>query len=200
VPPRLHLGAFDQAHAGWLNTDISLHLLVARVPGLPLALRRAGVIGDERWPAYQSGAFRTLRWLDVSRPFRFPDGAFEAVFAAHLLEHLHADVAMRCLQECQRVLRPGGVIRLAVPDLDKMVADYDAADPDRFLDGIYQGRGEHAKRSARHFWHYNERSLAELLRAVGFLEPRRCEFRQGRLPDVEQIDTRPGSLFMEATR
>jgi SAM-dependent methyltransferase len=199
-PRKLQLGSFDHAPQGWLNTDITPHLLVARVPGLPWLLHRAGVLSDDRYASHRSGAFRALRYLDLSRPFRFRDDTFEAVLATHVLEHLHPDVAERCLRETHRVLRPGGVLRVAVPDLDAMVADYDPADPDRFLWGIYQGRGADAKRSARHWWHYNAGSLEALLREIGFREVERRGFREGRLPDVERVDTRPGSLFVEAIK
>jgi SAM-dependent methyltransferase len=200
LPRKLHLAAFDQVHEGWVNTDVTPHLLLARAPGLPWLADRFGLLGPERVASYRSGAFRSLRYLDVSRPFRFPDASFECVFASHLLEHLHPDVAERCLSEVRRVLEPGGILRLAVPDLDQMVAAYDPADPDRFVWGIYQGRGRRSKRTARHWWHYNAGSLSRLLSQSGFREPQLCEYRIGRCPDVERIDNRPGSLFMEAVK
>jgi SAM-dependent methyltransferase len=199
-PRKLQLGSFDHAPEGWLNTDITPHLLVARVPGLPWLLHKAGVLSDERYASHRSGAFRSLRYLDLSRPFRFKDDTFEAVLATHVLEHLHPDVAERCLRETYRVLRPGGVLRVAVPDLDAMVAGYDPGDPEKFLWGVYQGRGVNAKRSARHWWHYNAASLEALLRGIGFREVERREFGEGRLPDVHRVDTRPGSLFVEAVK
>lgn len=197
---RLQLGAFDQACPGWVNTDVTPHLLVARVPGMARALHAAGVLDEHRWQQHREGRFRSLRWLDVARPFRFPDQSFEAVYSSHLLEHLHPDVAEQCLSEILRVLIPGGVLRIAVPDLDSMVERYDPANPDEFLWGVYQGRGARAKRSARHWWHYNAVSLEALLRRLGYAEVRRCEFRQGRCPDLERIETRRWSLFMEAIR
>ncbi len=197
---KLHLGAFDQAHEGWVNTDITPHLLVARIPGLPWALHRAGVIDSRRYAAHRDGTFRSLRYLDLSRPFRFPDGYFECAFTAHVLEHLHPDVAESCMREVHRVLAPGGIVRVSVPDLDRIVEDYDPSDPEAFLWGIYQGRGRRDMGTARHWWHYNAGSLAALLRRVGFVEVQRCEYRQGRCPDVEVIDNRPGSLFMEAVK
>jgi SAM-dependent methyltransferase len=200
LPRRLQLGAFDQVHDGWLDTDVTPHLLIARVPALPWLLRRAGRLSDERYAAYRTGAFRAVRYLDVSQRFRFPDGYFECVYASHVLEHLHPDVAEHCLSEVHRVLAPGGIVRLAVPNLDQIVAAYDPADPDHFLMGIYQGRGRRATRSARHWWHYNPGSLEALLRSAGFHDAEVCDYREGRCPDVELIDNRPGSLFMEAVR
>ena len=200
VPRRLQLVALDQVQDGWLNTDVTPHLFVARVPGLAWLLHRAGVVGPERYAAYRSGAFRRLSYLDVTRPFRFGDEAFEAVYASHLLEHLDPGVAERCLEEVRRVLQPGGVLRLAVPDLDEVVAQYDPSDPDGFLAGLYDAHSGRRSRNSLHRWMYNAFSLEELLRRVGFREVERCEYRQGRCPDVEQIETRQWSLYMEGIK
>lgn len=200
LPRRLHLGAFDQVQAGWVNTDITPHLFVARVPGLPWLLRRLGVLGQERYAAYRAGKYRALRYLDVTRRFRFPDSSFECVYASHLLEHLEPDVAERMLREVHRVLRPGGIVRLAVPDLDAVVAHYDPADPESFLSGIYEAHSARRSGSSRHRWQYNAGSLEALLRRVGFGQIERREYREGRCPDVETIETRRWSLFMEAAR
>lgn len=200
LPSRLQLGAFDQAPAGWLNTDITPHLLVARVPGLPWLLHRLGLISPERYAAHRAGTFRALRYLDVSRRFRFPDATFEFVYASHLLEHLDREVAERCLREIRRVLRTGGVLRLAVPDLDGVVAGYDPEDPDAFLDGLYEGHSHRRSRASQHRWQYNARSLRALLERVGFREIEQCGFQQGRCPDLEQIEHRRWSLFMEGMK
>jgi hypothetical protein len=81
-----------------------------------------------------------------------------------------------------------------------MVQAYDPADPDQFLCGIFQGRGAKAKVSARHWWHYNAGSLEALLGGLGYTGVTRCEYRQGACPDLDRIETRPWSLFMEGFR
>jgi hypothetical protein len=53
---------------------------------------------------------------------------------------------------------------------------------------------------APHQWLYDEDSLALLLLEAGFEEQQRCEYRVGTLPSLEQLEHRPGSLFMEAIR
>ncbi len=200
LPRRLHLGAFDQVQQGWVNTDITPHLFVARVPGLPWLLHRVGVLGPERYDAYRTGKFRALRYLDVSRRFRFADSTFECVYASHVLEHLDPEVAEHTLREVHRILRPGGVARLAVPDLDQVIAQYDPDDPEPFLSGIYEAHSSRRSASSRHRWQYNASSLAELLRRAGFRQVERREYREGRCPDVEQIESRRWSLFMEAVK
>jgi SAM-dependent methyltransferase len=200
LPRRLQLGAFDQVHDNWLSTDITPHLLVARVPGLAWLLFRLGVIGADRYAAHRSGAFRSVRYLDVSRPFRFPDETFDCVYTSHMLEHLDRDAAERCLREVHRVMRGGGILRIAVPDLDRVVDEYDPADPDTFLLGIYEGHSCRRSRASQHQWQYNAVSMDRLLRRVGFREIEVCEFRAGRCPDLGEIEFRHGSLFVEAVK
>ncbi len=199
-PRKLHLGAFDQAAVGWLNTDVTPHMLLARAPALPRLAHRLGLIGDERYDAYSSGAFAALRYLDVARRFRFDADTFDCAYTSHMLEHLYPDVAEHCLREVHRVLRPGGIVRIAVPDLDQLVASYDPADPGPFLYGIYQARDRHTRNAHRHWWHYNSRSLAALLTRLGFRDARQCTFRAGRCPDLDRIETRQWTLFMEAIK
>jgi SAM-dependent methyltransferase len=196
---KLHIGAFDVVHEGWLNTDVTPHMAVARVPGLAGALRRAGRMSDERWAAHREGTFRALHYLDLTQPLPYPDGAFEAVFGSHVLEHLTPGEAEDVLRELHRVLRPGGIVRIAVPDLDRVIAEYDPSAPDDFLFGMWQGRERSTSRH-RHWWLYNERSLGDVLARTGFTDITRCAFREGRCPDVERIDSRPESLFMEGVR
>jgi SAM-dependent methyltransferase len=195
-PPRVHIGAFDVVHEGWLNTDVTPHMAVARVPGLARAAHAAGRLGDERWAAHRDGRFRALHYLDVTRPLPYPDASVEAVLGSHVLEHLAPDEGEAMLRELHRVLLPGGVLRIAVPDLDGIIAAYDPAAPDAFLAGMLQGRARSRSRH-RHWWHYNEGSLRALFERTGFHDVRRCAFREGRCPDVDRIDTRPESLFME---
>jgi predicted SAM-dependent methyltransferase len=197
---KLHLGAFDQAVEGWINTDVTPHLVLARVPGLGALLHRAGRLSDERYAAYADGRFRRLRYLDLTRSLPCPDGRLEAIYSSHTFEHLHVDAAERALAECHRVLKPGGVLRIAVPHLDRIVEHYDPSQPDDFVYGIFQGRTASDNRHARHWWHYNAVSLGTRMRAAGFSKVHECGFRQGACPDLEQIEYREWSLFMEAVK
>lgn len=59
-----------------------------------------------------NGAFRT----DLRRDLPFSSSSVDAILAEHVLEHLFLDDVVRLLHECNRVLRPGGVIRVVSPD------------------------------------------------------------------------------------
>jgi predicted SAM-dependent methyltransferase len=54
----------------------------------------------------------------------FEDNTFEVVYHSHVLEHFPRDKARDFIQECYRVLMPGGIIRIAVPDLEQIVKNY----------------------------------------------------------------------------
>jgi predicted SAM-dependent methyltransferase len=54
----------------------------------------------------------------------FQDNAFDVVYHSHVLEHFPKDRAELFIKECYRVLKPGGVLRVAVPDLEQIVRLY----------------------------------------------------------------------------
>ena len=54
----------------------------------------------------------------------FPDTSFDLVYHSHILEHFPKKQALAFLRECHRVLMPGGVIRIAVPDLERIARFY----------------------------------------------------------------------------
>lgn len=61
---------------------------------------------------------------DLRRRLPFPDESFDAVYGSHVLEHLEPDAAAQLLGECHRVLRPGGIARIVVPDLEAIARLY----------------------------------------------------------------------------
>ena len=61
---------------------------------------------------------------DVTVPLPFADRQFEAVYHAHLLEHLPRDRVSPFLSECFRVLKPSGVLRVVVPNLEQIARLY----------------------------------------------------------------------------
>ena len=195
---RLQLGCFNRPVEGWLNTDITPHILVARVPFLAAVLYRLKLLTRERYGEHQRGVFRGLRFMDVTKGFPFKSNTFEAAFSSHVLEHLYPAQARFCLREVHRVLRPHGILRLAVPDLDRCVRQYNSDDPDAFCSVMYESARPGDKN--RHHWMYNETSSRKLLEEVGFCEVTRQSYGAGECPDVQKIDNRPDSLFMEAKK
>jgi predicted SAM-dependent methyltransferase len=61
-------------------------------------------------------------YLDAARRFPLPDQSFDYIFSEHQIEHLSYNQGIFMLGECFRVLRPGGRIRIATPDLATIAA------------------------------------------------------------------------------
>lgn len=61
---------------------------------------------------------------DLRQGIPFPDGSFDGVYHSHVLEHFPKNQAPAFLQECYRVLKPGGILRVAVPDLERIARGY----------------------------------------------------------------------------
>lgn len=93
--PKLQIGSGSNRLEGWLNTGISV---------------------DESWKGV---------YMDAGKRFPLPDASMNDVYSEHLFEHLTYQQAQNMLKESYRVLKPGGIMRLATPDL-------------RFLLGLYQ--------------------------------------------------------------
>lgn len=60
-------------------------------------------------------------FLDAGRSLPFPDETFHHVYSEHMIEHLDHPDACRLLADLARVMRPGGRIRVATPDLDRLL-------------------------------------------------------------------------------
>jgi predicted SAM-dependent methyltransferase len=196
---RLHLGCFDQPVDGWTNTDVTPHLFLAHVPGAARVLHRLGRLSDHRFEQHCRGTFGQVRYLNVGKPFRVADNSVEAIFSSHMLEHLPPRVAHACIQESYRVLQPGGVFRVGVPDLDLWVSQYDRNNPTPFVSAVFETLENSGKN--RHYWMYNESSLVRTLLDVGFSSASRQTYQHGLCPDLKRLDNRPDeTLFVEAIK
>ena len=195
---KLHLGCFDQIYYGWVNTDVTPHIFISRISGLALVLYKFGLMSGQRYKQHKQGVFHSIRYLNVTKRFPYADATFDFVFSTHLLEHLYTQQAISCINETFRVLKRGGVVRIVVPDLDRIVENYDSQNPDKFLEAIFEEKQRHFRN--KHHWLYNKTSLTSLLKESGFSKIYRCKFQVGNCADLTLIDNRPESLFMEAIK
>jgi predicted SAM-dependent methyltransferase len=61
---------------------------------------------------------------NLTRELPFPDECADGVFHEHLLEHLTLEEGLALTAECSRVLKPGGILRIGVPDIEMMIRSY----------------------------------------------------------------------------
>jgi predicted SAM-dependent methyltransferase len=142
---------------------------------------------------------------------------FDGIFTEHTLEHLNYKEVARILSECQRTLKPGGIIRIIVPDMSVFVANYASDNRSWFQNwerAVLRPRGrsmispmealsfetqEHGHRSA---WDFE--TMTVFLTRAGFIEICRCTFGNGTdarlLQDKDAVDRTMISLYVEARK
>ncbi len=146
---------------------------------------------------------------DIREGLALRDASLDYVVSIHALQDLPHREVLPALGELRRVLRPGGVLRLGLPDLDRAIAAYQHGDRGYFLIPDSEVRSLGGKLAVQMLWRGALRSMytpeftEELCERAGFTGIARCEFRRTRSvhADIVQLDNRPEeSLFVEARR
>lgn len=63
-------------------------------------------------------------YLDATKKFPFDNETFDYVYSEHMIEHITWEEGSYMLQECWRILKPGGTIRITTPDLGVIIGLY----------------------------------------------------------------------------
>jgi SAM-dependent methyltransferase len=117
----LNLGCGYQTSDRCTNIDWSVPI---RLKGSRIGRRVAPLVLDgERRRAYDAITGEVMRH-DLRKGIPFPDRSVDAVYHSHLLEHLDREVVPVFLAEVRRVLKPGGIHRIVVPDLERDARAY----------------------------------------------------------------------------
>lgn len=136
-------------------------------------------------------------------------GSIDYAVSIHALPEIAYGDLVPALRELRRVLKPGGVLRLALPDLERGVQAYLRGDRDYFLIPDEDARSLGGKLVVQLIWYGYSRSLFtadfvdELLEKAGFQATVRCGFRQTASPfgEIVELDDREReSLFVEAVK
>jgi len=153
---------------------------------------------------------------DIRRPLPFKNGQVKRIFAEHVVEHIDfRDDVPAVFREFYRVLEPGGVVRIIVPDLARFLSAYVRKSPEEFtalgwdlnelppdiytpmhvVNHMFHQNGEHL-----FGWDFETFEFA--LRRSGFDEVRKQSFRVSADPDlaIDQAHHAPYSLVVEAIK
>lgn len=74
------------------------------------------------WLASDLNSGKGVIFLDATKKFPFRNDSLDYIFSEHMIEHIDYFDGKKMLQECYRVLRPGGKLRIATPDLKKYLS------------------------------------------------------------------------------
>lgn len=171
---------------GWRNFDNSPAVRLAGYPRLAGLLHRLGVLDEHQFAFSRLAREQGVEYGDAVRGLPLRAGSVDAIYASHVVEHLDRDEARRFITEARRVLRTGGVLRLAVPDVRVLVTNYlEDGDADHFISRTMLASASPGSLRERvrllvvgqrhHRWMYDGKSLAALVSACGFRDVRVLE-------------------------
>lgn len=210
---RLNVGCGATPTQGWTNFDNSWTVRAVRNGALKTAFSLAGLTrGREDYvKAIQT---HDIRWADATRKIPVADASGDVIYSSHMVEHLTRNEARRFFAEAFRVLSPGGILRVAVPDLDYHVGLYkEHGDANRFVEGLHMASHRPESTGAKlkqllvgerqHHWMYNGSTLSEELEAAGFTNVEAMPAGSTGIPEPGQLDLAeraPESVFVEAVK
>ena len=165
----------------------------------------------EDWVHIDGGDYPHLDSKDV---FNLPyeDNSVDLIYASHIIEYFDREEVVDTLSEWIRVLKPGGVLRLAVPDFEAMVGLYWSGQYplDKFLGPLY-GKMPMGDETIYHRTTYDFDSLKSVLESLGMKDINRydwentehSEFDDHSQAYVPHMDKKNGTLIslnMECTK
>jgi len=71
-------------------------------------------------------------FLDVRNKLNIPSSSVNYIYSSHFVEHLSHAALVFHLKECYRILKRGGVLRVGVPDFERLFLNYAKGTSDRF--------------------------------------------------------------------
>lgn len=107
----------------WTNLDFSSYTYLAHHRKLAHMLRRLRILSPARYGRLLK-VDPDIVYYDLRNGIPFADNTFDVVYHSHFLEHIDKDSAPLFLGECRRVLKPNGILRVVVPDLQILVERY----------------------------------------------------------------------------
>jgi SAM-dependent methyltransferase len=208
---RINIGCGSNPTPGYENFDNSFSVWLANHPLLSTALSPG--ISKQQRTFILLAKTKQIRWADATKKIPLPAGSVEVVYSSHTLEHLDPHEASRFLAEARRILVPGGVVRLVVPDFAQQIAQYNKdQDADEFLRYTNLTRPKPRSLAEKlkllivgmrhHLWAYDANSMSRLLSGAGFQNVSILQPGETTIPDPGQLnlyERAEWSLFAEAT-
>ncbi len=192
----VNIGCGTDAAEGWYNIDNSPTIWLSR---LPLGQR---LFRTPAWP-------RSVHRHNVLQGLPFADASVDCIYSSHTFEHFTYPQSFALTRNCFRVLRPGGILRIVVPDLQKITRDYLADSSEmashRFVERLLLRHTwqDLLHSGAHHCQMFDSRSLVAMLRDAGFVDARVSRFGESAIADIRNVELesrKAESLYVEAEK
>ena len=145
---------------------------------------------------------KAIEYADVVAGLPVRAQSANGIYCSHVLEHLALDEFRATIRNVFQYLRPGGIFRLVVPDLEFMVENYVATDEPnaaiRLMEQSILGvkNAHRGFRSApqllfgrsKHLWMWDFKGMAQELKDVGFVNIRRAYFNDSVDPQFREVE------------
>jgi ubiquinone/menaquinone biosynthesis C-methylase UbiE len=211
---RINVGCGQTPTKGWLNFDNSLSLFLSRIPLLPKLFNNLGIINNRQYRFIRFARKNNIKYADATKRLPIKDGSVDVLYSSHMLEHLDRGEADKFVDEIYRVLRPGGIVRIAVPDIKKKIELYNKhGDADTFIEDtlLCAPRPKSLLTRIRfllvgsrhHHWMYDGVSLSNLLKRHGLVDPEVLPAGKTNIKQCEALDLRERSnesIYIEAEK
>jgi predicted SAM-dependent methyltransferase len=149
---------------------------------------------------------------DLSKGIPFPDSSVDYIFNEHFIEHLSYEDGLEFMKGSYRALKPGGVIRIACPDLDVLIESY-IKDTWRDMEWVKLIKAQWypsgcfmlnqcIREDGLHQYMYNKSELIRRLIEAGF-DPGNIsveKYRRSKNKALENLEKRQDSLIIEAKK
>jgi predicted SAM-dependent methyltransferase len=176
---KLHLGCGNVYKEGWINIDNNSSNDVQKLD---------------------------LNW-DLRKSLPFADNSVDFIYNEHFLEHLTVEEGFSAIKDFYRVLKSGGVMRIAMPDLEKTVLAYSDLNWkennkeffEKFRLTFIQTRAERINIEFRwwgHKWLYDWEELERRLKEAGCEKIKRCAIFESEHEYLKNMETRNESILI----
>ena len=209
---RINVGCGRTPVPGWKNYDSSPSVKLAYRPILGSVIQKFARVTEDQKEFIRYAKAANIRFADVTKRIPEADSSADVIYSCHMVEHIERDEALAFFAEAQRVLKPGGIIRIAVPDIrwhiDNFLEDGDA---DRFIRRTKLTREMPKTFFAKvkslmvgdrsHKWMYDGPSMCQLLTSAGFLEAKELKSGETQIENPGELnlsERAPESVFLEA--
>ena len=209
---KINIGCGDTPTEGWRNYDNSWSVRLAKKKVLTYILWKSGFLSEAQDKFISFAKNANILWADGIKRIPENDSSVDVIYSCHMVEHLEKLDVASFFKEARRILKSGGIIRLAVPNIKYQVDNYlKDGDADKFIESTHLTRKKPKTIIAKikyliigdrnHQWMYDGKSLCNLLSSAGFEEPRILETGLTTIPDPGMLDLKersPESVFVEA--
>ena len=211
---RINIGCGQTPTAGWVNVDNSMSLRLAKLPLLASILHKVGLIGKQQIEFIEYARNNKITHGNAIKGLSLADHSVEVLYSSHMLEHLDCIGADMFIAEAFRLIKPGGIIRIAVPDIKKLVTKYaESEDADDFIKLTHTCVPSPRTLAQRlrflfvgprhHQWMYDGKSLSKLLEKHGFVHARAVPPGETRITDHGELNLQErheASVYVEAEK